>query len=260
MYILFDTSYLFFYRIYALKNWYKKAKPEVTDIYNDSEFLIKLEKMTIKCITDLLKKNKITDPKNVYFLKDCAQANIWRNEHIGEYKAGRVNEIPKEVFKFLHNTVLSSLIDKNDWRSLYLDKLEADDIAFILKNQIREKYPDSDILIITNDNDYLQLIDKKTRLQNLCGKDLSERSCGNPSEDLLMKIILGDNSDNIPKVFPKCGPKTAQKYIKTPGLLEDMLTKENYNEIFQRNRRLIDFNYIPHDLQEIMIVIINEEL
>lgn len=260
MYILFDTSYLFFYRIYALKNWYSKAKPEVTDIYNDSEFLAKLEKMTIKCITDLLKKNKITDPSYVYFLKDCPQSNIWRNEHIGEYKGGRVNEIPKEVFKFLHNTVLSSLIDKNEWRSLYLDKLEADDIAYILKNQIREKYPDKDILIITNDNDYLQLIDKKTRLQNLCGKDLSERSCGNPSEDLLMKIILGDNSDNIPKVFPKCGPKTAQKYIKNPGLLEDMLAKENYNEIFQRNRRLIDFSYIPELLQGEMIGIIDEEL
>ena len=259
MYVFIDTSYLFFYRIYALKNWYKKAKPEISNPYEDIEFKIKLEKMTKKCINDIVKKNKIPG-NNLFFLKDCPQANIWRNTHICEYKGGRVNEIPKEIFKYLHNDVLPAFIDSNDFKSLYYDTLEADDIAFILKNYIRDKYPDEKILIITNDNDYLQLIDNKTTLQNLCGKDLSERSCGDPKKDLLLKIILGDNSDNIPKVFPKCGPKTAEKYINTSGKLDEMLDKENYREIFERNQRLIDFNYIPNDLQQSMIEIISNIL
>ena len=260
MYILIDTSYLVFYRIYATKNWFNKSKPELTDIYNEHEYKEKLEKMTIKCINDLVKKNKIIDPKKVFFLKDCKQSRIWRNTHIDEYKGGRKNDIPKELFSFVFNDVIQPLIDKYEYNSLFLDTLEADDIAFILKNQIRDKFPEEKILIITNDNDYLQLIDKKTTVVNLCGKDLSERSCGNPKNDLLLKIILGDNSDNIPKVFPKCGPKTAQKYIDDSVKMEEMLNKENYREIFERNRTLIDFNYIPKNLQQIMIDIINNIL
>ena len=260
MYLLIDTSYLFFYRIYALKNWFGKAKPEITDPYNDPLFRDKLEKMTIKCVIDLIKRHKVTDPSKVFFLKDCRRTDIWRNTHIDEYKGGRVNNIPKELFYFLHQEVLPAVIDKHNYNILSLHTLEADDIAFILKCQIRERYPDRDIVIITNDNDYLQLIDKHTQLFNLCDKDLSERSCGNPHNDLMLKIIIGDKSDNIPKVFPKCGPKTAQKYLDTPGKLEEMLNKENYREIFTRNQRLIDFNYIPKNLQQDMIEIISDIL
>ena len=35
-----------------------------------------------------------------------------------------------------------------------------------------------------------------------------------PKNDLLIKILMGDTSDNIPSVFPKCGIKTAQKCIE----------------------------------------------
>ena len=53
----------------------------------------------------------------------------------------------------------------------------------------------------------------------------SEKVLDFPMLDLKMKIIIGDNSDNIQGCFPKCGPKTAIKLIKDNELLEKMVSK-----------------------------------
>ena len=107
------------------------------------------------------------------------------------------------------------------------------------------------IYIIASDMDYLQLSNERVQIYNLKYKKLtdSKKWSGNPEKDLFMKIAMGDKSDNIPGVFKKCGPKTAEKYwndkekfYKT--LEEDIEAKER----FDRNTKIIDFNQIPQDL------------
>ena len=62
---------------------------------------------------------------------------------------------------------------------------------------------------------------------------------------------MGDLSDNIPSVFPKCGPKTALKYFDNKELLDKKLEEmEIYRNNYELNNKIIDFNNIPDDLVE----------
>jgi hypothetical protein len=74
----------------------------------------------------------------------------------------------------------------------------------------------------------------------------------------MKKIILGDPSDNIPKVFNKCGIKTLEKYLSNPQLLEDALKQDtDANKRFKLNRVLVDFNQIPQIYKNEVIEWIN---
>ena len=63
----------------------------------------------------------------------------------------------------------------------------------------------------------------------------------------MMKILCGDTSDNILPIHPKLGPKTAMKYINNNKELkkkcEDKIISENLN----RNKTLIDMDYLPEN-------------
>ena len=60
---------------------------------------------------------------------------------------------------------------------------------------------------------------------------------------------MGDTSDNIPSVFPKCGFKTALKCVENPELFKKkMKDNEEYYKRFDLNTKIIDFNYIPENL------------
>jgi len=129
--------------------------------------------------------------------------------------------------------------------------LEADDCIAITAKHIYEKYPDANIWIITSDMDYLQLACDRIRIFNLKFKELieSKKSHGDAKMDLFCKIVAGDKSDNIPAVFNKCGPKTAMKYYNSPELFEEKLKSDpDAQQKYERNRKIVDFNYIPIEL------------
>ena len=66
-----------------------------------------------------------------------------------------------------------------------------------------------------------------------------------------LKGIAGDPSDNITSVFPKCGPKTALKYYENRELLAKKLQEsELYQQKYELNKSLIDFDRIPKPLVE----------
>ena len=131
-----------------------------------------------------------------------------------------------------------------------MDELEADDcVALTVKELLKNK--ENMIYIIASDMDYLQLSNERVQIYNLKYKKLtdSKKWSGNPEKDLFMKIAMGDKSDNIPGVFKKCGPKTAEKFCNDKEkfykkLEDDVAAKER----FERNTKIIDFNQIPQDL------------
>ena len=132
-------------------------------------------------------------------------------------------------------------------------KLEADDCIAISVKYLVNKYPNCNIYIITSDKDYLQLNAYNVYLYNLAFKNISESktSTGNAKDDLLIKIIMGDTSDNIPSVFPKCGPKTSEKCIKDPEFFKKKMgDNEKYYKQFELNKKLVHFDNIPKELVE----------
>ena len=262
--LLIDSSYSCFYRTYALQIWYGLAhKEEMVMIKEQSNydwttnevFMNKYEKMFLQGFNKIIKKYKVPY-KNIVFAIDCPRDHIWRMQHYTNYKSNRDSEKHKkasikEIFKLTYNSILPQLEKEKGINTIRVDRAEADDIIAVIKNEVRKLQPNRLILIVTGDLDYLQLIDDKTIVTNLKGINLKEKSQGTAKNDLLYKILLGDNSDYIPSCFDRCGPKTVLKYIEDEELLKKKLEScEKSKKQFELNRLLIDFNYIPEDIRK----------
>ena len=266
--ILFiDGSYYVFYRYYAIYNWWRKQNEAKRDIkpMSDPLFKEKYAKLFKSQIANLIKVYEIA-PGNVVFAKDCCREDIWRNDHTTAYKALRdesrqlSDTFDPEAFSYAYDVLMPDLEAGNVCQSVSIKKLEADDIVAVATKEVLLKNPDADITIITNDNDYIQLLSciepspENIRLINLQGKDLSKRAEQDIKDIrnyLRYKIIVGDKSDNIPAIAPKIGPKTAEKLATNETELTKLFTKNPTAKVqYEKNDLLINFDRIPEDLAD----------
>lgn len=256
-FIFIDGSYFCFYRYYALTNWWKNAFPDdkLIDPFANEIFVDKFKKTFVENIQKLHKKLNMNKSINPIIIvgKDCKRENIWRMDLFSQYKANRLNDgfLGGPFFKMAYEEDL--FIKGGAQAILNHPKLEADDCIAISVKYLVNKYPNCKIYIITSDRDYLQLNAHNVYLYNLAFKNISENksSTGNAKDDLLIKIIMGDSSDNIPSIFPKCGPKTAEKCIKDPEFFKKKMgDNEKYYKQFELNKKLVHFDNIPKELVE----------
>jgi len=261
-YIFIDGSYFCFYRYCSLLTWWKNAFPEELDVlkdpYQNQVFVDKFKKIFIETVRNL-KKNLSIDKQIEPIIivgKDCKRADIWRNELFPGYKGTRSNGpddgfMGGPFFKMVYDEQL--FIKGGASHILKHPTLEADDCIALSTKHLLTTEPNCNIYIITSDKDYLQLAEPRVHLYNLAFKKLTEqKTCtGNAECDLFLKIVTGDPSDNIPSVFPKCGPKTALKYFENRELFEKkLLEAEAYQKQYELNKTIIDFNNIPENLVE----------
>ena len=264
-FIFVDGSYFCFYRYHSLLTWWKNAYPEETDVladpFTNEKFVEKFKKTFVENLQKIPKNLKLGKNVNPILIvgKDCKREHIWRNEIFPNYKANRANG-PEDGFMggpFFKMAYEENLFIQGGARSILKHpKLEADDCIAITVKHLLQSIDDCNIYIITSDKDYLQLAEERVHLYNLAFKKLTDqKSCtGDAQCDLFCKILTGDVSDNIPSVFPKCGPKTALKYFENRDLLEAKLDENvSYRNTYQLNSHLVDFNNIPEELvQEFM--------
>ena len=261
-FIFIDGSYFCFYRYHSLLNWWKNAYPEEKDVlkdpYQNEIFVEKFKKTFIDNVKNIPKNLNLDKSVNPITIvgKDCKRTNIWRNELFPNYKANRATSsedgfMGGPFFQMVYEEEL--FIKGGAVNILKHPKLEADDCIAISVKHLLETYPNCNIYIITSDKDYLQLAQENVQLYNLAFKKLTDqKSCtGDAKCDLFCKVLMGDLSDNIPSVFPKCGPKTALKYFNDKSLLEKKLGEsEIYRKAYELNCKIIDFNNIPEELIE----------
>ena len=263
-FIFVDGSYYNFYRYYSIMNWWKSAFPEepLTNPIDNEKFVEKFKKTFVNNLKEIPKKLKISKEQRPILIvgKDCKRENIWRTELCanselfkGEYKGNRKNNpedgfMGRPLFKMAYE---EKLFEEGGAKAiLQHPKLEADDCIAISVKYILEKYPQSKIFIITSDKDYLQLAEERVELYSLTFKKLTDQksSLKDAKCDLFCKIVMGDPSDNIKSVLKSCGPKTALKCYENPEYFEERLKKENAYELYNLNKKLVDFNEIPSNL------------
>jgi 5'-3' exonuclease len=259
-------------------NWWKNAFPEesLNNPIENPVFVEKFKKTFVETLQQIPKKLNLCKPKprgknknsvmtnaneessiKIIIGKDCKRENIWRNEFYDKYKATRPNGGAEDGF--MGGPFFKMAYEENLFQQagaehiLYHPRLEADDCIAIYVKQLVEKYTENEcsIYIITSDNDYLQLIRENVHIYNLAFKNLKDSKIftGNPEKDLKIKTIMGDVSDNIPSVFPKCGIKTAIKCVEDP-LFFDKKMNDNvaYYEQYLLNDTLVSFDKIPEEL------------
>ena len=250
--ILFiDLSYYVFYRYYALVNWYKLSQEtpfDVDALESNELFLTKYKKMFLEHLGKLKRKLGVSD-SNVVFARDCPRETIWRNDLYSEYKGTRADK-PRDfnghIFKYTYDVVMPCVCEAG-CLLLGEDRAEADDIIGILVHKIRAEHERVPIHVITGDMDYLQLAGPNTHLQNLRGADLTAKSQGCAQTDMMLKIIVGDASDNIAPVFSKLSKAKALVLAKDSVALNAALEAggPEVQARFERNQTLVDFRRIP---------------
>jgi len=258
-FIFVDGSYYNFYRYFALLQWWKNAYPEepIDNPFLNIKFVEKFKKTHIENLQKISKKlNLDKEIKPILIVgKDCKREEIWRIKHFPEYKANRTNAnfMGGPFFKMVYE---EKLFQQGGVKAILKHPhLEADDCIALSVKYLLNKYSKNEcqIYIITSDFDYLQLNAPNVNIFNLTYKNIAEnkRSTGNPKIDLQIKIIMGDSSDNIPSIFPKCGIKTAQKCIDNPDFFQKKMDeKPQYIKQYELNQLLVDFTNIPQELQE----------
>jgi len=262
-FILIDGSYFCFYRYHSLLTWWKNAYPEEIDVLQNplknEKFVEKFKKTFVENVQKIqknLRLDKSISP-TIIVGKDCKRVNIWRNEFFPNYKGNRSEDgfMGGPFFKMVYEEDL--FVQGGAQFILKHSKLEADDCIAISVKYLLNLYPTCNIFIITSDKDYLQLAQENVQIYNLAFKKLTEQksSTGNAKCDLFCKVLMGDISDNIPSVFPKCGPKTAVKYFDNKELLDKKLAEnEIYRKNYALNNKMVDFNNIPDDLVKEFII------
>lgn len=128
----------------------------------------------------------------------------------------------------------------------YVEGFEADDVLGSLAKQVSQKYEDTEVVIVSGDKDFLQLVDEKISIavpqkggviRMFQSSDVEEFLGVLPKQVPDFKGIAGDSADNI-KGVPGIGPKTAVELLKTFGSLENMY--ENLSEIKGGTRKKLE--------------------
>ena len=245
-----DLSHYVFHRFFAIQAWCKIRKQEFGDTPEGrQEFIDKFSKLFEDNLVMFKKKYKISW-ENFYFVKDTPRDNIWRMKHYPLYKKNRDERNIKfdpTVFTHVYDNIIPQMIARLGAKVLGYDTAEADDVIAILTRKIRRETPHRKVVIITNDNDYVQLIDECTIVVNCNKKELHTRFTEEELRNyILWKVIKGDDSDNIPSIDKKIGDKVALKLANDPSLLAARLASSSeIKEKFDMNNLLINFDMIP---------------
>ncbi len=183
----------------------------------------------------LLKIIKNIEPSNIVVIFD-GESGSNRAEINPEYKANRTDYTDIEEidnpFSQLED-IMKSLEYINIRYFETINGFEADDVIASYVKMYREKMK---IFIVSNDTDFLQLIDKNVSLYVYRGKNtviydeekMFERYGVKSAMFADYKALVGDKSDNL-KGVPKVGPKTAAKLINQYGGVHNIL--ENLTNI-----------------------------
>ncbi|OOY41962.1 DNA polymerase I, partial [Solemya velum gill symbiont] len=161
-------------------------------------------------------------PSNIGVVFD-APGKTFRNDLYAEYKANRppMPDDLREQIKPLHEIIramgLPVIIESG---------VEADDVIGTLAAEATRDGVET--VISTSDKDLAQLVSDHVTLVNTMSETKSDRQgvidkFGVAPEQIIDYLALvGDISDNIPGV-PKCGPKTAAKWLSEFGDIDNLL-------------------------------------
>jgi 5'-3' exonuclease len=212
-------------------------------------------------IRNLKKISHITksETSNIIFAIDCSRNDVWRNDILrntitkkSSYKATRNTRIDPGIpltMKYMYDVVMP----KYNCIRIGAPRAEADDVIAILTLLMNHKEPSRLVYIISDDSDFIQLLKHPSNnILNQRFRSIRNKIPFSPTKMLEMKILQGDRIDNIESAFPRVGSKTAEMLFENKTTLEKKI-KIYGRERLERNRTLIDFNYIPNNIKSLII-------
>lgn len=182
-------------------------------------------------------------PDKIFF---CLEGKPkFRYDLFPDYKANRkiIKTASQENNKekvFLAKSKILSLLKFLPLTLVKAEEYECDDVISTLVDNLK----DEDITIISNDSDYLQILQKGYSKVKIFNPFKSVYMTAPAYHYVAWKSLAGDKSDNIPGLV---GKKTAEKLLTAPDKLEKFLSIEENRSLFSINKKLIEFAKIPED-------------
>jgi DNA polymerase-1 len=152
-----------------------------------------------------------------------APGKTFRDDLYAEYKAHRA-PTPEDLKAQI--PPLYEIIQAMGLPLLVIEGVEADDVIGTLARQASAEGRHT--LISTGDKDMAQLVDEHVTLVNTMDDRVSDAAAVQekfgvrPDQIIDYLALVGDTVDNIPGV-PKCGPKTAAKWLGEYGSLDQVM-------------------------------------
>ena len=194
----------------------------------------------------------------------CDNRTYWRKEVFPFYKAGRKKTREKSdldwklIFDILGN-LKNELKENFPYKVIDVENAEADDIIGTL---VPRMAPHEKILILSSDNDFLQLQKYGDNVKQYNPAQKKYIKSPNPLLDLKEKIIRGDKGDGIPNCLSASDCFVTDKKQKsiTKGIFTKLMSEEssswadsNAKYGYARNETLINLDNIPTHIKENII-------
>lgn len=191
----------------------------------------------------------------------CDNRHYWRKEYFPFYKSQRKHDREASGFDWgmifdTLNKIRDELKEFFPYKVIDVDGAEADDVIAVLTARLA---PHGDVLILSSDKDFgqLQKYPNVTQYSPILKRFIK---IDNPSQFIKEHIIKGDRGDGIPNFLSPDNCFAAgerQKVISSKKLqewigqdAETFCTSDTMLRGFKRNQTLVDFDYIPSEIQE----------
>jgi DNA polymerase-1 len=182
------------------------------------------------------------NPDKAYFVLEGYPKH--RYELAPDYKGTRTRD-NDESFHRQKDMIISLMKEYFPIISIRHSEYECDDV---LGNLVRYTHADDLCTVISSDTDFLQLYNthKNVKIYNPVRKKVLDK----PGYDYVAwKSLRGDGADNI-KGIKGIGDKRAQNLMEDPKKLQELLGKDENQQIFERNQQLISFADLRNSFSE----------
>lgn len=225
MNIIFDGNYLY-HKAFSIYSKYYSGQ-DMSEVLQDKE---NQQVLMRKLVMDMCHTvNKFADVEKVLFVFDSSS---WRYFLYDDYKYS-LTKVRDPFYKHFLDclNMFEELLRKKGIIVSRVNGAEGDDLLYVWSIYF-DQVLDEALVIVTGDSDIRQVINKNVSLFNNNSKSLTlhcipEREVFwneyvdtdvqvvvvNPFEVLLFKVIMGDTSDNIPKLKRGFGPKAFEKFL-----------------------------------------------
>lgn len=238
MNIIFDGNFLF-WRSFSIFSTYYKGQ-DMCEVLSDPE---KQQVLIRKCVINFCSTlNKFKKVDKIIFVID---SRSWRYSLYDDYKYA-LTRVKEDYYKYFIEILNSfeKLLRKRGMIVSRVDGAEGDDLMYIWSLYL-SYFNNEETIIITGDSDIRQLITDKVSLLNDNSKNFNFYCLNksgnywndyfdndvniitvNPIEILLYKVVMGDTSDNIPKLKKGFGDKAFNKFLDSLDTKEISLSTE----------------------------------
>lgn len=206
--VLIDGSYYLFRAYHAIRDLTNAEGEPTNAIYG---------------VINMMQKHLTEGGPDYFAIIFDAKGKTFRNDLYADYKANRP-PMPDDLICQIQP--LHDLIRAMGVPLLMIDGVEADDVIATLSRQAASKGIKT--VVSTGDKDLAQMVDNRIHLINTMSNvyldpaGVEEKFGVQPEQIIDYLSLMGDTADNVPGV-PKVGPKTAVKWLKQYGSLDEVI-------------------------------------